>query len=339
MTRGCPCIAACATWHLFCFCANHHVLHLLLRGYGGDCPLLWGTGVIIIDCNIGRSCCSSCRCVRLWDVPPVLACPTVRLDCVTTGAVCHVWGQTSVLPCQTREGPLRQGVVLDSVCICAGHLFRSMCALILFLLPCACVVPSVSCVTSSVACCRRTTRGGWLGIDFARRLFQLCRHTRWLGVVCCLGSVCTLQPEVRASCASTHCVKMVVVVAVRLLARVCFRCLWSPSYTAAGINSILGAPHVCYRVRARLTDPASLRCDAQVLAAAAEEEQEEEEEAAAAVVSPSGCALPFARCCYVFVTSYPTRGPTRRVHSPFTFLSCVPIFFFALANALRRCSS
>ena len=120
--------------------------------------------------------------------------------------------------------------------------------------------------------------------------------------------------------ASTHCVKMVVVMAVRLLARVCFRCVWSPSYTAAGINSILGAPHVCCRVRARLTDPASLRCDDQVLAAAAAEEQEEEEEEAAAVVSPSGCALPFARCCCIFVTSYPARGPTRRVHSPFTFV-------------------
>ena len=43
-------------------------------------------------------------------------------------------------------------------------------------------------------------------------------------------------------------------------------------------------------------------------------------EEAAAVVSPSGCALPFARCCCIFVTSYPARGPTRRVHSPFTFV-------------------
>ena len=38
-TRGCPCIAAC-TWHFFCFCANHHVLHLLMRAYGADCSLL-----------------------------------------------------------------------------------------------------------------------------------------------------------------------------------------------------------------------------------------------------------------------------------------------------------
>ena len=43
-TRGCPCIAAYMSWHFSCFYANHHVLHLLLRAYGGDCSVLhaWG---------------------------------------------------------------------------------------------------------------------------------------------------------------------------------------------------------------------------------------------------------------------------------------------------------
>ena len=132
-----------------------------------------------------------------------------------------------------------------------------------------------------------------------------------VGVVCCWARFAPLsQRYVRR--VSTHCSNMVVVVVVVVVvprARVFSLCLvsqlhrsWYPQYSWRPARLLS-------RVCARLTDPASLRCNDQVLAAEDEQEQQQEEEAA--VVSLSGCALPFARCCVV--TSHPARAFTRCV--------------------------
>ena len=68
------------------------------------------------------------------------------------------------------------------------------------------------CLSSSVACCRQTTRGGWLAIVFTRRLYELCRHARWLVWSCLCRSAPLSRRYVRR--VSTHCSNMVVVVIV-----------------------------------------------------------------------------------------------------------------------------
>ena len=97
------------------------------------------------------------------------------------------------------------------------------------------------------------------------------------------------------------------------------------------------APHVCCRVRARLTDHVSLSCNDQVLPAAAEEqEQQQQEEEEEAVVSLSGCALLCARCCVV--TSHPARAQARHFHSPFIVRS-ICAYLVVLFLCLGPCTA